>query len=590
MGGGDSTDCGFGQIDFAPGGFGGGSSGGSGATGYGPASGGGGSGFISSSATNASFSSGVQTGDGMIVVTYTLPDTTAPTASPTQSPAANPAGWNTSNVTVTWNWSDNAGGSGIDPSHCTQTSTSSGEGTLTLTATCDDLAGNQGTASYTVKVDKTPPTNVTGAPTSSPNANGWYDAPVTVAFTGQDATSGIASCTSTRSSGPDSAAATVSGTCTDVAGNVSAPVASQAFKYDATPPTISASATKADGSAYAIGTWSNQAVTVHFTCQDGLSGVASCPADQVFGADGANQAASGTATDNAGNPASASFGPIQIDKTAPTISAATIQPNANGWYNANVTVRFTCTDALSGIPAGTCPADQVLSTEGSAVSSTAQTVTDAAGNVSAPSNVVTAKIDKTPPVVTVTGVSNGATYTLGNVPTPGCSTSDALSGVASAATLQVSGGNPDGSGTFTATCSGATDEAGNAAAPVSATYTVGYHFSGFLPPIANPPTVNVGHAGRTYPVKFQLTDANGGFVSALSAVSSVTYQATSCGAFSSNPTGALDTSATGGTSLRYDSSANQYVYNWTTPSTPGCYTLFLTVDSGQVFPAYLNLQ
>src|SRR5262249_53594519 len=41
--------------------------------------------------------------------------------------------------------------------------------------------------------------------------------------------------------------------------------------------------------------------------------------------------------------------------------------------------------------AGACPADQTLNGVGS-VSSTAKTVTDAAGNTSAPSNVVTVKI------------------------------------------------------------------------------------------------------------------------------------------------------------------------------------------------------
>jgi len=44
--------------------------------------------------------------------------------------------------------------------------------------------------------------------------------------------------------------------------------------------------------------------------------------------------------------------------------------------------------------------------------------------------------------------------------------------VATLATLSSSGGNPDGTGSFTITCSGATDVAGNSAAPTSVSYTV----------------------------------------------------------------------------------------------------------------------
>jgi hypothetical protein len=149
-------------------------------------------------------------------------DCTAPTATPSLAPVANAAGWNKSDVTVTWNWVDNAGGTGIDPANCPASSTSSGEGTLTMTGTCADLAGNPGTASVTVKVDKTPPTlNITGGPTSAATYS-YGSVPAAPTCTASDATPG---------SGVDSNGCVVSGystavgnhditfTAADVAGN-----------------------------------------------------------------------------------------------------------------------------------------------------------------------------------------------------------------------------------------------------------------------------------------------------------------------------------------------------------------------------------
>ena len=112
---------------------------------------------------------------------------------------------------------------------------------ITCTATWSD-----GSASTTVHIhrDATPPT-VTALPVRPPDANGWYNSPLTVAFSGTDATSQIAlgSCTQATYAGPDNPNTSVSGSCRDNAGNQTA--VSYALKYDATPPALGAFTVKA---------------------------------------------------------------------------------------------------------------------------------------------------------------------------------------------------------------------------------------------------------------------------------------------------------------------------------------------------------
>jgi sugar lactone lactonase YvrE len=115
-----------------------------------------------------------------------------------------------------------------------------------------------------------------------------------------------------------------------------------------------------------------------------------------------------------------------------------------------------------------------------------------------------------------------------------------------------------------------------------------HSFGGFRPPVDNPPTVNTGRAGRTYPVKFQVRDENGALVTSLAAVSSIKYKTVGCGSFSGDPTDALETTATGGSSLRFED--DQFVYNWKTPTTAGCYELFVTLADGGVHSANFSLR
>ena len=100
---------------------------------------------------------------------------------------------------------------------------------------CTDRAGNAGAGSIALRYDATGPI-VAATPARAPDANGWYNHPLTVSFSGIDATSGIEACAQATYSGPDSANASVSGTCNDRAGN--ATPAGFLLKYDATAPAI----------------------------------------------------------------------------------------------------------------------------------------------------------------------------------------------------------------------------------------------------------------------------------------------------------------------------------------------------------------
>jgi hypothetical protein len=260
------------------------------------------------------------------------------------------------------------------------------------------------------KIDKDAPTVTGSSPDRAPNGNGWYNAPVTVTFTGTDATSGIASCTSTSFSGPDSGSASVSGTCTDVAGNTSAP-SSFALKYDATPPAVTPSpARPADANG-----WYTHAVSVAFPGSDPTSGIDSCTSASYGGPDAASATVQGSCTDKAGNSASASFS-LQYDSTAPGITTAFSRPpDANGWYNHPVTVTATGTDSGSGIDS--CSSVTYSGPDDPTASLTASCV-DKAGNKS--TAAVNFKYDSTPPKLSDVTVANGnGTATLRWAASPG---------------------------------------------------------------------------------------------------------------------------------------------------------------------------
>jgi len=399
-------------------------------------------------------------------------DKTAPGLTGTATINPNAAGWYNGNVQIAWKGTD--GLSGIDAATQPDNSTITGEGNnLGASADITDKAGNKTTASVTgIKIDRTAP-EVTGAPTTNPNAAGWYRDQVEVDFDCTDNLSGVAACPTSKVVAGDGANQSVtSDAATDNAGNDSAGKTVGGINIDGSAPSTVANnqCTKVNGWC----TGDTADVVLASTDQPGLSGVKEIHykvdggAEQVAAASTKtvtvplNSSGEGTVTywsvDNAGNVETASAVALKWDNIAPTVTH-TLNPaaNANGWNNSDTTVTFTAKDddAGSGVAKVSAPVTVSTETAGHVVEGSA---TDTAGNVGKDS--VTVKLDKTAPGITgaiVDGTKGNNGWYVGPVKVH-FTCADNLSGIATCpddVTL-----NDNGTNSATGTV---TDNAGNTA-------------------------------------------------------------------------------------------------------------------------------
>jgi hypothetical protein len=426
-------------------------------------------------------------------------DATAPATSATPGRTPDSNGWFNHALTVTFGATD--GMSGLDTCDAAKTYSGPDVGSAALSGACRDKAGNSASSSYTLAYDATVP-SVTAAADRAPNAAGWYRAPVTVSFTGGDATSGLASCVAAKSySGPDSSTASVAGTCTDRAGNVGN--GSIGLKYDATAPAVTATPGR---SANANG-WYNAPLGVTFAGADTTSGTASCDAAKTYsGPDTASTSVAGSCSDQAGNTASGAL-TVKYDATAPQVTGATParQPNATGWYTAPVAVSFTGADATSGIEACSAPTYSGPDTASGSVSGSCS---DKAGNQSVSSSFAL-KYDATAP--TVTAASSRAADANGwfnHSLSVSFSGTDGTSGIASCDAAKSYAGPDTASTSLGGSCR---DEAGNAA---SASLALKYDGT---PPAASASAARAANAAGWYSapvaISFTATDVTSGLAS-----------------------------------------------------------------------------
>jgi hypothetical protein len=271
-------------------------------------------------------------------------DKTAPTITAALSPAPNALGWNRSNVTVSFICADDA--SGIASCSADEVVAEETAG-RTVTGLAADRAGNRADRTVTVQLDRTAP-RVTASNDRDPNGAGWYAADVTVGFACADALSGIVDCADPVRLG-EGAGQSATGRATDAADNPGSATAT-GINVDKTDPTITGAATSAPNGAG----WYRGDVTVRWTCDDRLSGLADpCPADDTVGGEGEALGTSAMTADRAGNTATGSVRGLRIDRTAPVtaIDLPARVAGSDGWYGGPVRIALDATDDLSGVAA-----------------------------------------------------------------------------------------------------------------------------------------------------------------------------------------------------------------------------------------------
>jgi HYR domain len=460
-------------------------------------------------------------------------------------------------------------------------------GKTTVTCTASDASHNTSpAASFVVTVKDTTDPEITWTSTApAPNESGWNSSDVTVTWTCTDIV-GVQSPTVTAVVSDEGAGQSAEGTCTDTSGNT-ASATEHGINLDKSGP--SAGLAVSEGTLGENG-WYVTDVVVSTTGVELLSGPATCSADQHLLADSPGTVFHGSCTNQAGLTTVADPLTVKRDTAAPTITDEGPVSEATGdagWYTSPVTNRFKAADGTSGVATGFGEFTRESGTsEGPAVRISSGPVKDNAGNTAASIDSAAFKIDLSDPtaVTFVGGPSDGASHYFGDVPAaPTCTASDSVSGIRGCTVTGYS--TAVGPHTLLAT---ATDNAGRTTIAKRSYTVLGWTAKGFYAPVDMGGVLNSVKGGSTVPLKFEL------FVgateqTATSAVKSFTQTKINC-----DGTALVDDiefTTTGGTSLRYDTTAGQFVQNWQTPKLPGqCYKVTMTAQDGSSLTASFRLK
>ena len=295
-------------------------------------------------------------------------DATLPAIVFAQSGTSGANGWYTSSVNLALSASDATSGLSTfqysldgGSTWATGNAITLNDGTNTIRAMSTDNAGNQSTATTTVKVDTVAP-DLSIMPSGTMGRNGWYVSDITLTANASDAISGIA-LTEYRVDGGSwisGASAIISSDgshmidfrTTDHGGLQTS--ASQTVQLDKTPPVITFTPSGTSGA----NDWYTSVVALSFASTDGMSGLATLQyrldnglwktGNKLTVGDGIH-AIDIQATDGAGNQATVSTS-LKVDTLAPLLTASPSgMSGMSGWYRSAVQWNATSSDATSGV-------------------------------------------------------------------------------------------------------------------------------------------------------------------------------------------------------------------------------------------------
>ncbi|MDY0910978.1 HYR domain-containing protein [Microbacterium sp. CFBP9034] len=489
--------------------------------------------------------------------------------------------------TVVW-WEDPVASdavSGAPPVTCSPASgTSFSVGETDVTCTATDGAGNTGSMSFLVAISDTQAPSLIVPGDISREATGPLGATVDFTTAATDLVEGDVAVDCTHESGETFPLGDTLVECSasDSRGNA-VDASFVVTVVDSTPPTVTvpasftAEATGPDGATVEF------AATAHDIVDEAITPV--CAPASATTLPMGETTVTCTATDAAGNTGSETFVVTVVDSTPPDLDVPTaIVAEATGPDGAIVEFTVTADDIVDGDVTVDCSRDSG-ETFALGTHQVDCTATDAAGN-SASESFSVEVIDSTEPTISWPGGPvDGQTYVFGAVPAMGsCTATDTVDG---SVPCEIEGyGTTVGSHTATAT---AVDKAGNTATEAREYSVDAWRLGGFFQPVDMNGVWNSVKGGSTVPLKFEVFAGSTELVGT-SAVKEFTVKGVACPG-TAVATDDIELTTTGGTTLRYDSTAGQFIQNWQTPKKPGaCYQVTMSTQDGSSLTALFKLK